>query len=223
MSWVEKINDNYRVKFREKIVNPIMGGIRKSKLDNPQFTIISNNCWGGHVYRYFGLPYDSPTVGLYFYTDEYIKFLSHLEEYLKMELSFISTSESRYYNDLIKKNQEDKIIGKLGDVEIVFLHYKTKAEVLEKWKRRCARIHWDHLIVKMTEQNLCTLKALQAFDKLPYESKLVFTSNNYGLRSQVIFGDYLGEKEVPNDTLHFRKYVDLVKLINGRPDFKKKQ
>ena len=221
MSWVEKINDNYRVKFREKIVNPIMGGIRKSKLDNPQFTIISNNCWGGHVYRYFGLPYDSPTVGLYFYTDEYIKFLSHLEEYLKMELSFISTSESRYYNDLIKKNQEDKIIGKLGDVEIVFLHYKTK--VLEKWKRRCARIHWDHLIVKMTEQNLCTLKALQAFDKLPYESKLVFTSNNYGLRSQVIFGDYLGEKEVPNDTLHFRKYVDLVKLINGRPDFKKKQ
>lgn len=223
MSWIEKINDNYRVKFREKIVNPIMGGIRKSKLDNPQFTIISNNCWGGHVYRYFGLPYDSPTVGLYFYTDEYIKFLSHLEEYLKMELSFISTSESRYYNDLIKKNQEDKIIGKLGDVEIVFLHYKTEAEVLEKWKRRCARIHWDHLIVKMTEQNLCTLKALQAFDNLPYESKLVFTSNNYGLRSQVIFGDYLGEKEVPNDTLHFRKYVDLVKLINGRPDFKKKQ
>ena len=223
MSWIEKINDNYRVKFREKIVNPIMGGIRKSKLDNPQFTIISNNCWGGHVYRYFGLPYDSPTVGLYFYTDEYIKFLAHLKEYLSMDLRFMPSSESTYYDDLKIKNQTNKIIGKLGDVEIVFLHYKTEAEVLEKWKRRCARIHWDHLIVKMTEQNLCTLKALQAFDNLPYESKLVFTSNNYGLRSQVIFGDYLGEKEVPNDTLHFRKYVDLVKLINGRPDFKKKQ
>ena len=223
MSWLEKINDNCRVKFREKIVNPIMGGARKSKLDNPQFTIISNNCWGGHVYRYFSLPYDSPTVGLYFYTDEYIKFLSHLKEYLSMDLRFIPSTESRYYDDLIKKNEKDKIIGKLGDVEIVFLHYKTVDEALEKWKRRCARIHWNHLIVKMTEQNKCSLSALQAFDNMPFDVKMVFTTNDYGLQSQVIIGDYLGKKEVKNDTLHFRKYVDLVKLINGKSDFRRNQ
>ena len=223
MNWIEKINDKYRVNFREKIINPIMGGIRKGKLANPHFTIISNNCWGGHVYRYFGMPYDSPTVGLYFYSDEYIKFLSHLKEYLNLELTFIPSSESKYYDDLIKKNQANKIIGKLGDVEIVFLHYKTEAEALEKWKRRCARIHWDHLVVKMTEQNQCSLNALQTFDNMPFKQKLVFTSNDYGLESQVIFVDYLGKEEISNDTLHFRKYVDLVKLINGKPDFRRNQ
>ncbi|WP_113846262.1 DUF1919 domain-containing protein [Enterococcus durans] len=25
--------------------------------------IISNNCWGGHVYRYFGMKYLSPAIG----------------------------------------------------------------------------------------------------------------------------------------------------------------
>ena len=223
MSWIEKINDKFRVKIREKIVNPIMGGIRTSKLEDPKFTIISNNCWGGHVYRYFGLPYESPTVGLYFYTDEYIKFLSRLKDYIKMDLKFIPTNQSKYYEELINRNETNKIIGTLGDVEIVFLHYKTQAEVLEKWKRRCARIHWNHLIVKMTEQNKCSLCALQTFDDLPFEQKMVFTSNDYALRSQVIFGDYLGKEEISNDTLHFRKYVDLIKLINRNSDFRRNQ
>ncbi len=223
MNLIEKINDKCRVKFREKIINPIMGRARTSKLENPHFTIISNNCWGGHVYRYFDMPYESPTVGLYFFTDEYIKFLSRLKEHLHMELKFIPTSKSKYYDELIKRNETNKIIGKLGDVEIVFLHYKTEAEASEKWKRRCARIHWDHLIVKMTEQNMCSLDALQAFDNLSFKQKIVFTSNNYNLQSQVIFGDYLGKDEVSNDTLHFRKYVDLVKLINGKSNFRRNQ
>lgn len=224
MNWIEKINDKFRVKFREKIINPLLGGIRKSKLDNPHFTIISNNCWGGHVYRYFSMPYESPTVGLYFFTDEYIKFLTRLKEYIGMDLKIIPTNKSRYYDELVKRNETNKIIGLLGgDVEIVFLHYKTEAEVLEKWKRRCARIQWKHLIVKMTEQNKCSVNALQAFDKLSYETKLVFTSNDYGLQSQIIFGDYLGKKEVSNDTLHFRKYIDLVQLINGKSNFRRNQ
>lgn len=223
MSWIEKINDIYRVKFREKISNPLLGGTRKSRLDNPQFTIISNNCWGGHVYRYFGMPYNSPTVGLYFFTDEYIKFLSRLKEYIEMDLKFIPCYQSKYYKELVKRKETNKIIGLLGDVEIVFLHYKTEAEAIVKWKRRCSRIQWNHLIVKMTEQNLCSLSALQAFDRMPFDVKMVFTSNNYSLQSQVIFGDYFGKKEVSNDTLHFRKYVDLVKLINGKSDFRRNQ
>ena len=223
MSWIEKINDKCRVKIREEILNPIFGGLRKSKLNDSHFTIISNNCWGGHVYRYFGFPYESPTVGLYFYTDEYIKFLSRLKEYIGMDLIFIPTNQSKYFDELVKRNETNKIIGLLGDVEIVFLHYKTEEEALEKWKRRCTRINWNHLIVKMTEQNKCSQKALQAFDNLPFKQKMVFTSNDYFLQSQVIFGDYFGETEVSNDTLHFRKFVDLVKLINGESYFRKNQ
>lgn len=53
--------ETIRVKIREEL-NPIMGKLRRKRLINCNFTIISNNCWAGHVYRYFGLPYSSPTI-----------------------------------------------------------------------------------------------------------------------------------------------------------------
>lgn len=49
---------------------------RQSSLIGKSFTILSNNCWGGHVYRYFSLPYLTPTIGLYFYPDDYLKFIT---------------------------------------------------------------------------------------------------------------------------------------------------
>ena len=89
MSIIEKFNVIFRVKVRDKVINPIMSGRRKRKLKNEDFTIISNNCWAGHVYRYYNLPYNTPTVGLYFYPDEYIRFLSNLKKYMSMKLTFV--------------------------------------------------------------------------------------------------------------------------------------
>lgn len=40
---------------------------RKKKLINSNFSIISNNCWGGMVYESYNLPKQSPTVGLFFH------------------------------------------------------------------------------------------------------------------------------------------------------------
>lgn len=36
---------------------------KRNKLKNKDFTIISNNCWGGLTYEEYGLPKMSPTVG----------------------------------------------------------------------------------------------------------------------------------------------------------------
>lgn len=66
----ETLKNTVRVKVREE-TNPMLGKFRRKKLKDPNVTIISNNCWGGHVYRYFGLPYMSPTIGLYFYWKHY--------------------------------------------------------------------------------------------------------------------------------------------------------
>ena len=40
-------------------------------------TIFSNNCWGGMIYESYNLPKNSPTVGLFFFADDYIFFLEH--------------------------------------------------------------------------------------------------------------------------------------------------
>ena len=117
--------DSYRIPIREKL-NPLLGGARLRKLDNPKFTIISNNCWGGHVYRFFNLPYLSPTVGLYFFGDDYVKFIQNLEYYCKCEPIMINAEQSHNYEKLKIQGNTKAPIGVLGgDVEIVFLHYKT--------------------------------------------------------------------------------------------------
>ena len=46
--------------------------IRRESLLVQDFSIISNNCWGGSVYRRYRLKYSSPTVGLYMFANEYI-------------------------------------------------------------------------------------------------------------------------------------------------------
>lgn len=51
--------------LREK-TNRCLGRARLKRLRSTDFTVISNNCWAGTVYRYFNLPYLSPTCGLYF-------------------------------------------------------------------------------------------------------------------------------------------------------------
>lgn len=38
--------DSAKVKIREKL-NPYFAKCRRNKLNNKDFTIISNNCWGG--------------------------------------------------------------------------------------------------------------------------------------------------------------------------------
>lgn len=213
-----------RVKIRERL-NPLFAPIRKRKIKNPEtLTILSNNCWGGHVYRYFGIPYNSPTVGMYFYAEDYIKFLSNLEHYLGVDMIMISPTDSNHYEDL-KKNHKDSLnkpIGRIGDVEIVFLHCHSNEEALTKWNRRKARMNIDNLVVKMSEMNQCSEETVRAFDALPFERKFIFTTKDYGLKSQVIFKEWLGQGEIKNDTSNFRKYINLENWINGLP-FKKRQ
>ena len=105
---------------------------KKLKIKNP--TIISNNCWAGIVSQYLGIKYYTPTIGLYFFSEEYIKFLERFDYYIKQKLEIIDTKDSKYYDEMIKKNHKNAIVGKLDDVEIVFLHMKTGKEAYESHK-----------------------------------------------------------------------------------------
>ena len=84
-----------------------------------------------------------------------------------MDLHFISRDESKYREELVRRDATCPI-GILGDVEVVFLHYKTEEEALNKWKRRCERIHWDSLYIKFSEMNFCNPRLLKEFDRLDF-------------------------------------------------------
>ena len=154
--------------------NKFFGPKRLRKVYNKEFTVISNNCWAGSLYRWLGLPYNTPTAGLYFYAEDYIKFLEKLDYYISLDFIEITADKSKYRENLYHKHQENIPIGKLGDIEVVFLHYKTFAEAVDAWNRRKKRICWENLYIKMSEMNGCTPEIIQQFDKLPYNHKFVF-------------------------------------------------
>ena len=202
--------------LQEKIGNKFLCDIRKNQLNNTDFTIISNNCWGGSVYRRYNLPYTSPTVGLYFFADEYIKFLENLEDLIHTPLKIVDVSESKYYSILKSKGQTSVPIGILNDnVEVVFLHYKTKEEAYEKWTRRCTRVNEKNLIVKFSEMNLCNEEHLKAFEQLNYNKKLLLLAKEHEQISDgIIIKKYTRNGEISNDTLYYDKFIDLEEFIN---------
>lgn len=208
-----RICDWVTIKF-EDIGNMLFAGLRRRRLNNTDFTIISNNCWGGHVYRRYGLEYKSPTIGLYFYAEDYIKFLSNLEFYLKAPLTFIDVNSSRHNCDLVRKGQKDVIIGVLNnEVEVVFLHYNSKKEAYEKWNRRAGRINYDNLIVKFSQMNDCADEHLTRFAQMPFAKKVMFTAYSRE-KCAVPIKRYVAGDQVVDDTTYFAKHIDLNKLIN---------
>lgn len=219
----------HRIKVdTRKLLNPYFAPFRINRLDRKgirkDFTIISNNCWAGLVYQHFGLPYNTPTVGLFFFAQDYIKFVYNIKEYLAKPLEFIALEESKYSETLKRYGGEclNCPIAICGDIEIIFMHYHSPKEAEEKWRRRAARINWDNVIFKFSEMNLCSEDDLRAFDALPVQNKVVFTHKDYGLDSQCVYTEFLEESCIPNDTDNFNKYIDLDVLLLGKYYFYKK-
>lgn len=164
---------------KKKILKPFHLFVKKyncKTIRSRNFSIISNNCWGGYVYKYFNMQFLTPTIGLYLFPDDYLKFISRLKYYLSLELVFISADESKFKDELYNRNHIQVPIGVLDDIEIIFLHYKTEYEAEEKWNRRKTRINWDNLYFKFSKMNGCTENHMEIFSKMPYKNKILLSN-----------------------------------------------
>lgn len=162
-------------------------------------SVITTNCFAGLIMQDLQLPYNSPTLGLYFMYPDYIEFLQHLEYYLKeAKLEFVAESRCPLANERRARVKEWYPIGLLGGkVEIQFLHYHTEEEAAEKWYRRAQRVNMDDLIVIGMEQNLCTVKDIEDFEKLPFQRKVMFSSHHLPqLQSNVFVKEFEGQGQV---------------------------
>lgn len=171
--------EGIRLRLRKKYIQ-LTADKRRNAIDKDKFTIISNNCWGGTVYESYGLQKQSPTVGMYFPPDDFLKLISNLKHYLlDCDLKFINPNDAKH-KDLFKQDASFGYypIGVLDDIEIAMLHYHSQEEAFEKWNRRIDRICWDKLIIKMNDQNGCTIEKMKMFMSLsiPCKTKLFFTA-----------------------------------------------
>lgn len=204
----------------DSLMTPYLAGIRRARIKDTSFSIISNNCWAGSVYRYYGLPYQSPTAGLYFFASDYIKLISDLKRYMRIDPVQITCDESKWKDELIKRDQKEIPLGRLDDIEVVFLHYNSFEEARSKWNRRKQRINWNNIFFKFSEMNLCTEESINQFAGLKFRNKLLITAKNrpdlpFSVQSERRF---VSSGQVTNDTVYFHHIVNLTKWLNSPPE-----
>lgn len=185
---------------------------------NFNFTIISNNCWGGRVYEDLDLEYKTPTIGLFFFSNCYIKFIQDLKNNLSQDLNFVTIS--KYEKGNLLRQTEYYPIGIIGDgIEIHFLHYKSEAEAKEKWERRKGRVNYDNLYFSFTDNEKFTMQELEIFDALPYP-KVFFSSKKIkGIKSLIwlnMFSKKTTIGDIYTNPRWFRKYFDATKWLNQK-------
>ena len=192
-----------KVKFNiKRIFRKLISPIRRIGLKNSNFSIISNNCWGGIVYDIFGFQYKSPTIGCYFPSEDFLKFCMNLKYYLSLELEEV-------------KNDE-KIIGKLDDIIVYFVHYGSFSEAYEKWNRRKKRINFDNILIKYSDQNGFEESHYKDFLKLEYNKIFITCNSKFKDDENVIFiKEYENDEYVIDDIRPSLKKINLVKMING--------
>lgn len=151
-------------------------------LKNRNFSIIANNCGGGYIYQYFGIVYNTPTVGLLFDASDFLKICGNPKKFLAKNPEIIDIKNCKHSKTLSKSDRWGTYpVGKIYDTEIYFMHYSTDKEALTKWKRRSKRINYENMILMLLENESCTYEIIKEFCELPFPNKICLTYNDYDI------------------------------------------
>lgn len=195
--------------FRKNLLMPKQ--IRK--LNNNNFTIISSTCNGGVIYSDLKQRFNSPTINLFIYPDDFIKLCQNLKFYMCCDLEECKDEDYSYP------------IGVLNnEIKLYFMHYKSFDEAKEKWDMRKERINYNNIFIIMTDRDGCTQKHIAEFDKLPYENKIIFTCKYYSNYKSMIFCNEFYNKDEVGILSEYRnlrgerlydRYFNYVEWLNG--------
>lgn len=196
--------------------------IRKSLLNIKDVTVISNNCWGGFFYQYFGLQYRSPTVGLYFPPKDYNRFVQRFEYYIDQPLTELKIEDAKnkqLFEYTEKVNSRRVVLGKIDDVECCLLHYHSFEEAREKWERRRKRISRT-IVFKNNDNNGFDINCLYDWNTAVKNRKSIFITSKreYADRCTSNIVLYLNTKlknqDAVDDTSDFDKKFKPYQIIN---------
>lgn len=173
--------------------------IRKTRdnLKTKDFTILSQNQIGGMIYNDMKQPQLSPTIDTIISSTDFIKFINNLDYYLNQEIIF--------------EEIKDYPIGKLDDIYIHFINYKTIQDANQKWHQRKKKINFDKMIVVMSDQENFDENNFEEFKKITYPKILLTTNKNYICEDSLYFD--IDKENFKEELIEKRQLYNEDKLI----------
>lgn len=133
---------------------------------------IASNCIGGRLSQLSGRPYRSPTVGLWFAPDDFLRFAADLSTYL--------VERVRERADLAEGCGHP--VGEVGDVVLWFQHYPDFAAAERDWRRRADRVDLKRVALTFTDRDGARPEHLERFELLT-APRIAFTTGAGGLHA----------------------------------------
>lgn len=194
----KKIGEKRRRKWLKKM---------RSRLDNHDFSIISNNCCAGVIYSDLGIQFKSPTINLYFNSEDFLLFVKNLKSYIAGELKDISSTTDKTFpvGSLTPCN------SMLPAIKIYFMHYEAWDKAYESWIKRCNRINFENLFFlwEYNKENT-EFTLIQEFDTLPIK-KMIFSYEELpGIKNyfRFLFSDKFQPGEILKITEQGKRNID---------------
>ena len=214
-----RISDRLLATYKSRIVDKVCARYRRNQLKRKDFSIICNNCLAWGIYHKLGLQFTTPTVGLFFFDADYVKFLDNFDFLIRQPLKFKNISKYSKANELLKEKKYP--IGVLGDdIEIHFLHYRDEQDAAEKWLKRTARINFDNLFFVFSDQDGFNEELLTLYENLPFENKIFFSSKPAENHPCLIYLDSSNSQYITRNR-KYEKQIDIIKWLNGEKNFRK--
>ena len=193
-------------------LTPYENKMRKN-LKNKDFTFLASNCTAGIIYHRLGMKFLSPTINMFIWQDDFLKFVLDLPHYLDQKLRFIETDEGYP-------------VAMLDDIKLYFNHYKTNEEAEEKWEERKKRMNMDNLFILMCDRDGITDEDMLRLNEVNCRNKVVLTAKEHPevdfafqlpeYANEDYVGYYLGKNAITDKTV-VEKHFDFVKWLNGEP------
>lgn len=192
---------------RKKMLSDIKQHILKKNM-----TIFSSNCVGGVIYNELGLRFSSPTINMFMYAEDFLKFVENWEHYVSCEL--IEVNSTLPYP-----------IAKVDDILLYLVHYNSVEEANAAWIRRGKRINPQDIYIIMVDRDGFFQGLLERIDRLPYP-KVLYTSKKYDFSWCSYVPDFEGERYVGTITAYadfsghkfFDKYFDIFKFLEVKKE-----
>ena len=136
---------------------------------------------GGCILHDQHIMYQSPTVSLQILPEEYSKFCSNIEHYMKAELTEYKKENLSEKHKIYLMKMFDKIpdmpYGLVDDIIVCFQHYPTFEAGADMWNRRKARFDPEHIAYIFYVRSRIYMNELMDFVNLKLDNSIIFTED----------------------------------------------